>query len=724
MPKSWNKIIIVFFAGVTLIAGLTLKNFRLDFEYLPTLLLSPQEALEGTAGILEGFPAEQVLVIAVEDGALTDNLAFMVLEILEKIPGVALVAAESIRLPVLEGEDLNQSNLREQASTETIGLKVRELFKADSFMRGLFSSPDSKARLLYVYDLQDDRPAVFMARIRQALPEEMVGKLRFWGSPYFYETLKLRARQDSVLLIPAAALIAFLMHFAMVRSWSIALCLWATSILPAFWTLALYPWSGSVFRNDSILVPIEVIALSTSYAIQYFRFVTMKSGIAKASRRHGVVEIIVLSGLTTIMGFASLFAVPVSSVRVTAGFIIAGIAFSLFAALVLLPVLLDFLPDYRAHQTKPAQRLFAITQTPWLKIGLLALILVMASGFVQMTLNYGDTRMFRSFDGFSGTEEYFRKRFGGMDELELLISSDEPYYFFQPAAYARLRTLAESCRQEAGVSSVLDAAGFLDWIFSRMSKNGGEPMTMEEIGETAELAGGSGPGISISSLLAMDASAARLLIRFSQDDTGSFQHFRNMVVSKARMVFPDAGLELAGAYDSRWTLRNELGKGVIQGIAWFLPCLLVFMLIVFRSFRMAVLAILPPAVALGVYLGTSGWLGVAIDPITAIGAAVVMGVGVDDVIHLLLTARNARQGGLGVQQSYAYAVVSAGGSILQTTVILVVSISVLLFSAFESVFWTGVLSSLGLIMATAVTLLLIPVLGSVGVCHLGKDRLC
>jgi hypothetical protein len=719
MQKTWNKLIILSFIFISLAAGVALRKFVLDYEYLPGLLEVSREETDVTAIFRERFPVEQVLMVAVEDGAMTDKLAFRVLEHLEARPGIAVVGAESIRLPFLDGEDLYQSSLRERFDPETIGLEVRELFKSDPFIRNLFSSPDDKARLLYVYDLLGERPAVFMERVRRALPDKIVPILRFWGGPNFYETLKAKARQDSLLLIPLAALIALLMHYAMVRSWGIALCLWVTSILPTFWTMALYPLSGSVFRNDSILVPIEVLALSTSYAIQLFRFATLEAGSSGSSNRRGIMGVIVFSGITTIMGIASLFAVPVSSVRETAGFMIAGIVFSLIVSLVLLPVLLGLLPSYRTYQSKPARKLHAISRTFWLGPLLSAFILITALGSMHLKLDFDGIRMFRSFDSYSGTAKYFHDRFGGMDELELLINSDESYYFYKPSAYADLRFLADVLRQEAGIGSVMDAAGFMDWIFRRMNQGDGLPVTMEQIGETAEFAGGSGPGLSISSLLAVDASAARLLIRFSLDDGSSFGDFRNMVLSKAHSVFPEARVGLAGAYDSRWVLRNELGKGILQGIVWFLPSLFVFMLIVFRSVRLAILAITPPAVALGVYFGFSGWMGVGIDPITAIGAAVVMGVGVDDVIHLLLTAKNARRDGLGLQQSYEYAVVSAGGSILQTTLIIVVSVSVLFLSAFHSVFWTGILSALGLIVATAVTIVLIPVLGSWQMIHKG-----
>ena len=89
-------------------------------------------------------------------------------------------------------------------------------------------------------------------------------------------------------------------------------------------------------------------------------------------------------------------------------------------------------------------------------------------------------------------------------------------------------------------------------------------------------------------------------------------------------------------------------------------------------------------------------------------AAAVMGVGVDDVIHLLLTARNGTRLGLGKTDAFSMAIASAGTSIVQTTVIIMLGLLILLFSAFVSAAWTGLLSILSLGAATAVTLVVVP----------------
>jgi hypothetical protein len=123
---------------------------------------------------------------------------------------------------------------------------------------------------------------------------------------------------------------------------------------------------------------------------------------------------------------------------------------------------------------------------------------------------------------------------------------------------------------------------------------------------------------------------------------------------------------------------------------------------------MAFLVNIPPMSALLLYFGLAGLLGFQIDAIVAVGAAAVMGVGVDDVIHLLLTARNGRHAGLDEERSYFEAISSSGVSILQTTIIITVCLLILLCSVFVPVLHTGILSIAALWMATAVTLGLVP----------------
>jgi predicted RND superfamily exporter protein len=706
MHQRYDKLLILLFIVISFVAGLTLGRFSTNYEFRYTLPQTEEER-ELASWYKSVFGERQVLVVALDDrdGSAADE-AF---ELLRNIPGVSVVAPESVQIPVYADGDLDTWIAAERLDGQERRRWIQELLTRDSFLSSLFRSNDGNGRILYLYDLEDGSPAVFMDRVLANIPDTLRNTLRFWGGPYFNSILRDRARRDTIALIPIAAVLIFLAHAWMAKDIKTGLCLWSVSVIPALWTLALYPISGTVFRNDSILVPVQILALSTSYAIQYYRHAYRTRHQPTWKTGHGVSPIILLSGGTTILGFSSLFFIPLSSVRFTAAFIISGITFAILSALLLLPALLRTTAIFdRQVREEHSLPVLVLARIPFGGLILSILVITGTMGTFMVQARWSEEQFFRRNDPYTNTAEYYNERFGGMDEITLVINTKEPYFFIDPERYVQLRNLGMAISQNRHVSMVLDAPAFVDWTFKGLNGVDIGPSTMEEIGETIELAGSSGAGLSLSSLLSPEASATRLLIRFSTVDMNSYVAFEATLVAMASQAFPEADITSFSIIKDRLALRRFLVAGMIMGILSFMPTLLLIFAFYFRSLGMAIQAIIPPLAALGIYFGMAGWLGVALDPIVAVGAAAVMGVGVDDVIHLLLTARNGTRMGMKKANAFSMAIATAGSSIVQTTIIIMLGLLILLFSAFVPAAWTGLLSMISLGVATAVTLMVVP----------------
>lgn len=77
--------------------------------------------------------------------------------------------------------------------------------------------------------------------------------------------------------------------------------------------------------------------------------------------------------------------------------------------------------------------------------------------------------------------------------------------------------------------------------------------------------------------------------------------------------------------------------------AWSAAGILLMLTIALRSPLLALLAILPTFLAVGLVLGLMGWLGVRLDMATALVASVALGLSVDDTFHCLLQYRRERR---------------------------------------------------------------------------------
>ena len=709
MKKPLNILIVLVFAILSICAAVLLGSIKADYEFIPQLPAGSPDRLaeEYFRGY---FPAENVLILALEDGEQSAEYATEVFGLLSSLSGVHALGPELLLEPPddgqIRGSTSNASTIRKESKTA----RVEALLAEDPFLASLFKPTTSSAHLLYLYNTHPEMDATLLSRIQALLPPRLTKGLWFWGLPYFRAIQEARAKADTRNLIPAAALICLLIQLLITRKLTSALSLWTVSMIPALWATALYPLSGTAFKVESILVPVQIIALSTSYAIQYYRYSTLHPTLPAEARLKGIRPVILLAGTTTILGFLSLFAIPIPAIKAMAGFMVLGISIAMATALILLPILLGKLLESGAKLPAPSPRLGTFGKGPALPVVLALLVAVGATGLVKISSGAMANDSFRPWDEYTQASDFMNDHFGGLDEIELIIDGGEDYFFIDPEHFATLETLAAGIRHLSWVSMVLDPTSFLTWSFRRINGQNRAPTTIDEIGETVEVSSGSMPGLSIRSLLADDSRFARILIRGSMPDPYTFKAATMDILAQAEEAFPEGKHHLTGNRIQHQAFESYLVNGLIQGLAWFLPTLFIFLLLYFRSPFPALHAMIPPTTALLVYFGLAGWFGIRINTVVTVGAAIVMGVGVDDVLHLLLTVQAALKTGSDRRTSCIMALATSGKSIIQTTVVIIAGLAVLGFSGFTAVAQTGLLASAGLVVATLTTLILVPYL--------------
>jgi predicted RND superfamily exporter protein len=130
--------------------------------------------------------------------------------------------------------------------------------------------------------------------------------------------------------------------------------------------------------------------------------------------------------------------------------------------------------------------------------------------------------------------------------------------------------------------------------------------------------------------------------------------------------------------------------------------------ILFRSLRLAMLALAPNLLAAGLVLGMMGLAGIPLDIMTITIAAIVVGIGVDDCIHYIHRFRSE----FAVDADYHGAMhrshESIGRAMYYTTLTIVVGFSMLTLSNFTPSLYFGVLTVVAMVAAVAGALLLLP----------------
>jgi hypothetical protein len=154
-------------------------------------------------------------------------------------------------------------------------------------------------------------------------------------------------------------------------------------------------------------------------------------------------------------------------------------------------------------------------------------------------------------------------------------------------------------------------------------------------------------------------------------------------------------------------LQSLFRSQIVTMGAVFLGIMLMF-LVLFRSFTFSVVAIIPNILAAGVILGFMGIIGIPLDLMNIMVAAITVGMGVDHAIHYIYRFKQE----FAIDQNYVNAMhrshASIGRAMYYTSITIIVGFSIFTLSEFIPSIYFGLLTSLAMLAAILGSLTLLP----------------
>ena len=142
------------------------------------------------------------------------------------------------------------------------------------------------------------------------------------------------------------------------------------------------------------------------------------------------------------------------------------------------------------------------------------------------------------------------------------------------------------------------------------------------------------------------------------------------------------------------------------GLAFFV--IFVMLAILFRSLRLAALAVPANLLPVLMILGIMGLSGIALDVATVTISAVVLGLVVDDTTQFLYRFKHELDQSGDMTLAVQGAVRGAGEALATTTVVLSLGFLVLTLTAVKSIAYFGLLCAIALVVALLGDLLILP----------------
>ncbi len=157
-------------------------------------------------------------------------------------------------------------------------------------------------------------------------------------------------------------------------------------------------------------------------------------------------------------------------------------------------------------------------------------------------------------------------------------------------------------------------------------------------------------------------------------------------------------------------MLQTLFDSQIKTLGLVVVILSIMFLILFRSIKIALIAMLTNIVSVSFVFGIMGWVGIPLDMMTITIAAIAMGIAVDDTVHYIHRYKKEFE----LKRDYLKAIhlthSSIGYAILYTSMTIVIGFSLLMFSNFVPTIYFSLLTVLAMTIALFADLLLLPVL--------------
>jgi len=191
---------------------------------------------------------------------------------------------------------------------------------------------------------------------------------------------------------------------------------------------------------------------------------------------------------------------------------------------------------------------------------------------------------------------------------------------------------------------------------------------------------------------------------------------RNELLNRIRhdlttnLGYPPKNVHLTGMMVLYNNMLQSLFKSQIETLGIVILALMVMFLILFRSFYLAIIAIFPNLLSIGVVLGAMGWLGLPLDMMTITIASISVGIAVDDTIHYIHRFKDE----IKIDGNYIQAMhrchSSIGYAMFYTSVAVIIGFSILVLSNFIPSMLFGLLTGLAMLIALISALTLLPAL--------------
>ena len=599
-----------------------------------------------------------------------------------------------------------------------------------------------------VYSVQAaDRQHEIITQIRETLERYRDGaQIYLGGAPMIADDLVAFVKGDlSSFSFAVVLLIIFALGliFRKIRWVALPLACCAVAGIIMVGVLGLMDWRVTVVSSNFIsLLLIITISLTVHLTVRYRELrATRNYSNHDKLLRHSILSMFrpcLYTALTTAVAFGSLIVSGILPIITFGWMMMIGVATALLVAFTLFPAILSILKtDESKYSTNLRMNLTSVlakaTDALDNKIFLIYIAVVLVSG-----VGLSQLKVENSFIGYfrESTEIYqgmslFDEKLGGTLSFDVIVnlpapeddfdggfddgfgfgddvSNNDDAYWFTAPKMDQVKGIHQYLDNDPQTGKVLSFGAVIELA---EQLNNDQPIDgllwavlYNRIPETLK-------DTVLNPFVSIDDNQLRFNVRVIESAENLnrnelLQRIESGIESE--FGFADEDVQLTGVLVMYNNVLQSLFQSQILTLGVVMLAIMLMFLVLFRSFMIALICIIPNAIAAAFVLGIMGWFAIPLDIMTITIAAISVGIGVDNTIHYMHRFKREFPRFGNYRETMYFCHNSIGRAMYFTSMTIVAGFSILALSNFIPTIVFGLLTSVAMLVALVGSLTLLP----------------
>ncbi len=664
-------------------------------------------------------------------------------EDLKRIPGIDSVFSEAHLFTLLRDDSLQRFTLsqvvkdlpNDQMGMDSLRARIRSL----PFYRGLLYNDSTQASLMMVFvnaklfDTDERQAVIDAVRARtEAFADGTGMPIHRSGLPWIRVNSTNLVKDEMPVFMAASMGLCALLLLLFFRSWRVMAICMAVVAISVVWTFGCMALLGyRITLLQSVIAPLVIVTgvpncvfLVNAFHYEFTDHGNRVKALQRVISRIGAAAF--MTNATTAVGFTT-FCVTYSDALVQFGWTATiGIMILWLLSMILIPILFSYMGDPKPRHVAHLDRKWLDRAVEWIvRMSLTRRPLIyVVTGLVTALAVVGMLRMkdeSRIVDDLPEDNpvltdlRFFERNFSGVMPLEIVIDSKKRGAALKDATLKRIEKLEDTLAlypQFSRPISIVDAVKFTKQAFY-----GGDPARYELLNSTDKtfilpyVENASGKQGMAKAFIDSTRQTTRVTVQMADIGTTRMDALLGGLRAQVDSLFEGEKYKVTFTGTSVVFLKGSgyLVSNLITSLFWAVVLIVALMAVLFNSFRILIVSLIPNMIPLIVTAGLMGFFGIPIKPSTMLVFGIALGIAVDNAIHFLARYRlELKLTNNDLQRSVDLATREVSVGIIYTSVVLLAGFFLFGFSHFGGIRAMGILTSITLLVAMFTNLLVLP----------------